>query len=56
MNLNHADEAEAEQERHAEPSRTGSAAKPDKSRKETAKLDPERLMKAIRYLKEHRER
>jgi hypothetical protein len=45
---------EAEVKPREEPTRPRDAAKPDKAGKKAQKqIDPERLNKAIRYLKEH---
>ena len=47
---------EAEAKRHEQSVRTRDAAKPDEAGKRARKhIDPERLYKAIRYLKEHPE-
>jgi hypothetical protein len=45
---------EAEAKRGAGPIRTRNAAKkPDKAKKPLGLIDPERLIKALRYLQEH---
>jgi hypothetical protein len=47
----------AEAKRGAEPARTRNAAKkPDETNKKAGQIDPERLIKAIRYLHEHPKR
>ena len=47
---------EAEAKRHVQSVRTRDTAKPDEAGKRAQKyIDPERLYKAIRYLKEHPE-
>jgi hypothetical protein len=52
MNRNQTDEAEAR--RGADLIRTRNAAKKqDKARKPLGLIDPERLIKALRYLQEH---
>ena len=46
--------SEAEAKRGADPIRTRNAAKkPDKATKPLGLIDPERLIKALRYLQEH---
>jgi hypothetical protein len=52
MDQNQTNEAEAK--RGADPIRTRNAAKePDKAKKPLALIDPERLIKALRYLQQH---
>jgi hypothetical protein len=52
MDLDQINEAEAK--RRAELARSQNAAKPAKARDEAPKrIDPERLSKAIRYIKDH---
>jgi len=54
MNLDQTNEAEDKRERVAETRRVRNATKSAKARQKPGKrIDPERLMKAIRYLKEH---
>jgi hypothetical protein len=54
MNLDQTNEAQAKRERLAETRRVRNAAKSAKARQQPGeRIDPERLMKAIQYLKEH---
>jgi hypothetical protein len=55
MSLDQTKESGGKREQLAEPSPTRNAAKPDKVRKNmpVEPIDQDRLMKAIRYLREH---
>jgi hypothetical protein len=50
--LNRTNEAEAKRVKLAKPARVRKA-KPDKVRNTVRHIDPERLIRAIQYLKEH---
>jgi hypothetical protein len=55
MNVDQTDEAEAK--RGADPARARNAAKKrDEPKRQVGQIDPERLIKAIRYLHEHPKR